>query len=258
MCVSSPLSRSRILLAAIALVVAPQAASAQSTAIVAAGQAVKADDRVRPIASITKVMTAAVAAEELDNPDRVVTIQRGESSRRLRRGDKVRVGDLMRLMLVASDNGAARALARAASGSVAAFVALMNAKAAGLGLYKTRFSDPAGLLATNTSTASEVAAMMLSIASNPRLEELLSLPAWSFKAGRRTVAATNTNRLMADPGLEVLAGKTGTTRRAGFCLAAILKAPDGGRVAVVVLGARSSAARFLDARRLFAATIGGA
>jgi D-alanyl-D-alanine endopeptidase (penicillin-binding protein 7) len=214
-------------------------------------------DKPRPIASVTKVMTALLVVEAGLDPARLVTVARGEATPRLRRGQKVSVGDLLALLLLSSDNGAAKALARTAAGSVQAFVGRMNAKALGLGMGATRYSDPAGLLATNVSTAAEQARLLRLAVEYDTVARLMTTQAATVRVGRRDVAIRNTNRLLRDPGVEVVAGKTGTTRRAGYCLATILRTAGGENIAVVVLGARSAAGRFTRAVEAFKQTIGG-
>ena len=71
----------------------------------------------------------------------------------LKTGDQVSWGDLLHLTLIASDNSAARALARTAEGGTSAFVSRMNEMAAQLGLTNTHYFDPSGLVATNVSSA---------------------------------------------------------------------------------------------------------
>ena len=103
----------------------------------------------RSIASITKVMTAVVFLE--DNPDltQEVTIERGDvyaaSTTYLRANERITLDDLLHLTLIASDNAAARVLARVSHGGTAAFVERMNEKALELGLESTHFADPSGL-----------------------------------------------------------------------------------------------------------------
>jgi D-alanyl-D-alanine endopeptidase (penicillin-binding protein 7) len=74
----------------------------------------------------------------------------------------------------------------------------------------------------------------------------------SIHAGRRTITVHSTNQLVMNGDVDVLGGKTGFIRKAGYCLATLLRLPQGGpQVAVVVLGARSNAGRFWETRHLF-------
>ena len=108
----------------------------------------------RSIASITKVMTATVFLESNPDVTQPVTITRGDvfqaSTTHLRATDKVTTDDLLHLLLIASDNAAARALARVSPHGSEGFVRRMNEKAAELGLESTHYADPSGLLSDNT------------------------------------------------------------------------------------------------------------
>ena len=73
-----------------------------------------------------------------------------------------------------------------------------------------------------------------------------------FRTGRRTISIHSTNQLVMNGDVDVLGGKTGFIRKAGYCLATLLRLPQGGpQVAVVVLGAQSNAGRFWETRHLF-------
>ena len=210
----------------------------------------------RSIASITKIMTAAVFLE--DDPDltRDVVIQRADvlraSTTYLRAGYKVTNSDLLHLLLIASDNAAARALARISPYGSQGFIVRMNEKAAELGLTNTHYADPSGLLSENVSTAYDMARLITHVASDPRIAQIMQKQHHSVHAGRRTINIHSTNQLVMNGDVDVLGGKTGFIRKAGYCLATLLRLPQGGpQVAVVVLGARSNAGRFWETRHLF-------
>jgi D-alanyl-D-alanine endopeptidase (penicillin-binding protein 7) len=210
----------------------------------------------RSIASITKVMTAAVFLE--NNPDlhQDVVVQRADvyraSTTYLRAGYKVTVDDLLHLLLIASDNAAARALARVSPQGSTGFIARMNEKAQELGLTNTYYADPSGLLSANVSTAYEMARLIAYVASDYRIAAIMQKPEHSLTVGRRTITVHSTNQLVMKGDVDVLGGKTGFIRNAGYCLATLLRLPQGGpQVAVVVLGAKSNAGRFWETRHLF-------
>jgi D-alanyl-D-alanine endopeptidase (penicillin-binding protein 7) len=110
---------------------------------------VKAADEVTPIASLTKLMTAIVTlvGQPLDEPIAIdmddLDFVKGTSSR-LRMGAELPRREMLRLALMSSENRAASSLARNYPGGRSAFVAAMNAKAASLGMTRTRFADPTG------------------------------------------------------------------------------------------------------------------
>ena len=122
-----------------------------------------AQDR-RSIASITKVMTALVFVEDQPDLSQVVTMERADtyaaSTTYLRTNERVTLDNLLHLTLIASDNAAARALARLSHGGTAAFVERMNEKAIELGLESTSFSDPSGLKPENVSSAYDLSRLI--------------------------------------------------------------------------------------------------
>jgi serine-type D-Ala-D-Ala endopeptidase (penicillin-binding protein 7) len=209
----------------------------------------------RSIASITKVMTAMVMLE--DNPDlsREVTVARADvqaaSVTYLQAGERVSLEDLLHLTLIASDNGAARMLARLwEGGGTAAFIQRMNEKAVELGLENTTFADSSGLHAGNMSSAYDLSRLIFYAAGDERIAPIMRKTTHQFRTSRRAISVRSTNRLLGTD-VDVRGGKTGFIRKAGFCLATLLQLPQGDQVAVVVLGARSNAGRFLETRHLF-------
>ena len=210
----------------------------------------------RSIASITKVMTAAVFLE--DDPDltREIVIQRPDvyraSTTYLRAGYKVTTGDLLHLLLIASDNAAARALARVSPHGSKGFIDRMNTKAAELGLVSTHYADPSGLLSDNVSSAYDMARLIAQASGDHRIASIMQKQEHTVEAGRRRISIRSTNQLVRAGDVDVLGGKTGFIRKAGYCLATLLRLPHGGpQVAVVVLGAKSNAGRFWETRHLF-------
>jgi len=210
----------------------------------------------RSIASITKVMTATVFLE--NNPDltQPVTIARSDvyqaSTTKLRLNDKVTADDLLHLLLIASDNAAARALARVSPYGSIGFIRRMNEKAAELGLKSTHYADPSGLLSENVSSAFDMARLITNASNDDRIGSIMRTPQYTVHSKSRDMTFRSTNHLLGRSDLEVRAGKTGFISKAGYCLATLLRLPQGGQeVAVVVLGARSNAARFMETQNLF-------
>jgi serine-type D-Ala-D-Ala endopeptidase (penicillin-binding protein 7) len=210
----------------------------------------------RSIASITKVMTATVVVDTNPDPDQLVTVTRQDvyhaSTTYLRSGDKLRVDDLMHLLLIASDNAAARVLARVSPYGSEGFVDRMNQKAIELGLTSTHYTDPSGLLSDNVSSAYDMARLITMASNDPRIATLMQTPTYTIRtAARRAITFRSTNHLLGRDDVEVVAGKTGFISKAGYCLATLLRLPQSGQeVAVVVLGARSNNGRFLETQNL--------
>lgn len=210
----------------------------------------------RSIASLTKLMTAMVVLEgDLDLEQEVLITRadlRHASTTFLRSGERVTVDDLLHLVLIPSDNAAARALARSWPGGTGAFVARMNEKAEELGLMSTTFDDPSGLSALNVSSAYDVARLISIASADAKISGIMQLPTYSFRTSHRHVNVRSTNQLVRQGDVDVRGGKTGFIRKAGYCLATLLRLPEGGpEIAVVILGASSSRNRFGDARLLF-------
>jgi len=210
----------------------------------------------RSIASITKVMTAVVFLEDSPDLSEEVVVQRSDvrqaSTTYLKAGYKVTKNDLLHLALIASDNAAARALARVSSLGSDGFIPRMNSKAAELGLTSTSYADPSGLLAANVSSAFDMARLITYVSGDERIAGVMQKQSHSITAGRRVITVHSTNQLVMNGDVDVQAGKTGFIRNAGYCLATLLRLPQGGpQVAVVVLGAKSNAGRFWETRHLF-------
>jgi D-alanyl-D-alanine endopeptidase (penicillin-binding protein 7) len=208
----------------------------------------------RSIASITKVMTAIVFLEHALDLTTPVKIERSDvraaSTTYLRANDVLTPNDLLNLLLIGSDNAAARALARVSPFGSDGFIEKMNAKAKELGLEHTHYSDPSGLIASNVSSAYDMARLISFAAGDERIASIMRKTSEQIVTSRRTVNVHSTNRLLGGE-LDVRGGKTGFISKSGYCLATLLQVPNGDPIAVVVLGARSSAGRFLEAKHLF-------
>jgi D-alanyl-D-alanine endopeptidase (penicillin-binding protein 7) len=210
----------------------------------------------RSIASITKVMTAVVFLENSPDLTQTVVVQRADvrnaSTTYIRAGYKLTTADLLHLTLIASDNAAARVLARVSPHGATGFIARMNEKAAELGLTTTHYADPSGLLSANVSSAYDMARLIAYVGEDQRIAGIMRKANHSIGVGPRTINIHSTNQLVMKGDVDVLGGKTGFIRAAGYCLATLLRLPQGGpQVAVVVLGARSNAGRFWETRHLF-------
>ena len=210
----------------------------------------------RSIASITKVMTALVFLESGASLEEPMTVVRTDVARAsttyLRNGFKLTAGDLLNLLLVGSDNAAARALARISPYGAQGFINKMNEKAAELGLANTHYADPSGLLSENVSSAYDQARLIAHASADERVGGIMRKQTYTTQAGRQTITARSTNQIVRSGDIDVVGGKTGFINRSGYCLATLLRLPSSGQqVAVVVLGAKSNASRFWETRHLF-------
>ena len=192
----------------------------------------KNGDRQMLIASTTKIMTALVVLEHAA-PDDVITVTPDHmaegSSMYLRAGETVRVEELLYGLLLCSGNDAALALTECAGG-LTPFVALMNEKAAALGMAHTSFANPNGLDADgHYSTARDMAVLAAAAVENPAFRRICS--SRSVTIGQRTME--NHNRLLRQ--VEGCVGlKTGYTRAAGRTLVSCTER-DGCRLVAVTL-----------------------
>jgi serine-type D-Ala-D-Ala carboxypeptidase (penicillin-binding protein 5/6) len=209
-------------------------------------------DAARAMASTTKVMTALLTLERLDER-RVVTIgpgppRVGEESLRLRRGEHLTVRQLLLGLLVKSANDAGVALAEAVDGSEAAFVRRMNRKAAALRLTATHYVTPYGLDRPGHQTSARDLAHLWEVAMRRAdFRSLVATRGARIPGGPLSLRRfVTTNQLLGSYHWTV-GGKTGYTGRAGRCLVA--SASRGGRRLVAV--ALGSPNAFTDVRALF-------
>jgi len=223
----------------------------------ATGEILFAKNPDAPIApaSLTKILSLYLIYEALGEgrirTSDVVLVgpsvtQVNGSRMRIRPGTQVALGELMKGMAVMSANDASVAAAEYVAGDVEEFVRRMNAKALELGMASSHFGNPSGLREEGqVTTARDI--LRLSCAYINRFPQSLrmhSLPV--FEYGRRT--RNNTNHLIeTTPYVDGL--KTGHVDGSGYHLVLTARR-DGTRVVVVVLGSRSSGARFREARTL--------
>ena len=177
-------------------------------------------------ASTTKIMTLITALEKGDLASIVTVSPRAAavdgSSLDLRPGDKLTLRNMVTGLMLVSGNDAATAIAEHVAGSVPAFVALMNAKAAKLGAINTHFTNPHGLPdpINHYTTAYDLALISAYAMNNPDIVKIVSTREADIPfLNRKEVHVTNTNKLLKTyPGINGL--KTGYTREAGDCLVA--------------------------------------
>lgn len=194
-----------------------------------------------PMASLAKLMTALLLAESADL-DQTLAVSdaaaRATGSRiGLRAGERMRASDLFDAMLVRSANDACRALADWHGGDLASFVAMMNARAATLGLHDTRFANACGHDAPGQASSVRDLARLARVAmAQPRIAGTVARTHVGFRSpGGRDFAMDTTNALLLqfDGALGI---KTGYTPGAGRCLVALARRGDD-EVLVVMLHA---------------------
>lgn len=214
-------------------------------------------DTVRPIASITKVMTAMVIVDSGVDLDEKITVTKDDrdliqlTGSRLEYGASLSRREMVLLAVMSSENRAATALGRTFPGGMAAFVEAMNAKARALGMANSRFADPAGLSVDNVSTAADLARMVAAARSYPLIVEASTTERMEVRpyAQRGPLAYGNTNRLLKNPSWSISLSKTGYIMEAGRCLV-MQAAIDGEDVSIVLLNSYGKLTPFGDSNRL--------
>lgn len=195
-------------------------------------------DQQRPMASITKLMTAMIALDSDWNLDRRVMLDNRVGSFLPRQTYTRR--ELLMVMLVKSDNGAAETLAQDYPGGREAFIAAMNTRARSLGMWQTNYDDASGLSRLNVSTARDLAILVTKADQYDFIRDVsvrtqVSVETQGKKRSRQ-VSLNNTNTSALTRFKNILVSKTGYTMPAGFCMALMVE-ESGRRYAVIVLGA---------------------
>jgi D-alanyl-D-alanine carboxypeptidase len=206
---------------------------------------------VRPIASITKLFTAITilrSGVELDEKVRV----KGRSTGRFPNGMLVSRHDLMRAMMISSDNRAAETLADTYPGGFDEFVRDANAYIRGRGLINTRIEEPTGLSKNNVSTANELLSFLGAVKDNEQLRKYADDKTADILVpkGKKFIHIrlnnTNPSIFKFD---NILISKTGYTDPAGRCVVMLVE-KDGKHYGIVVLGQKNVQERSQLANKL--------
>ncbi len=212
---------------------------------------------VRPIASITKLMTAMVILDANLDLDEQITVTKEDrdlirlTGSRLQYGATLSRREMILLALMSSENRAATALGRTYPGGMTNFLAHMNRKAKGLGMSNSHFADPAGLKAENVSTASDLAIMVAAADSYPLITQSTTTTRMDVRpySGRGPLTYGNTNRLLKNKSWDIELSKTGYINEAGRCL--VMQANiEGEDVSIVLLNSFGKLTPFGDSNRL--------
>ena len=214
-------------------------------------------DLVRPIASITKLMTAMVVLDAhlpLDEKIKVDISHTPEMKgiySRVRLNSEISRKDMLLLALMSSENRAAASLAHHYPGGYDAFIRAMNAKAKALGMTHTRYVEPTGLSTSNVSTASDLIKLLVATKQYPLLGQLSTTreDMATFSNPAYTLPFRNTNHLVYRDNWNIQLTKTGFTNAAGHCL--VMRTVINNKpVALVVMDAFGKYTHFADASRL--------
>jgi len=190
---------------------------------------------VRPIASVTKLMTAMTILDANQNLDQKI----GHRTRR----------ELLYVMVAHSDNNAAMMLCDHYPGGRVQCIKAMNYKATRLGLDNTKYSDPTGLSVFNVSTAEDLIDVVLEASKYPDIVNA-SKGSVTIHQKKRIVSVNNTNPITRKRN-DIIVSKTGWIRASGGCLVMLVNTDNGQRV-VVVLNSKTIKTRIPDAEYLLA------
>jgi D-alanyl-D-alanine carboxypeptidase len=214
---------------------------------------------VLPIASITKLITALTILETKPDWEKIVTISKEDQKEGgliyFVPGEKVTVRDLFNLMLSASVNEAAYALAR--TSGLADFSSALNQKAETLAMADSYFIDPSGLDPRNVSSPRDLLKLAFVAFAQPEIVQALKLESYELKTvdNKRPIKAINTDKLL-DSFLnqgeyKLLAAKTGYLEEAGYCLLVKIQKSGGPTLTLVLLGAQTISDRWQETKGLF-------
>ena len=214
-------------------------------------------DSVRPIASITKLMTAMVVLDSGLDLQESITITKEDrdlvrlTGSRLDYGATLSRKELVLLALMSSENRAATALGRNYPGGMHKFVTDMNRKAKALGMIDSEFADPAGLHSQNVSTAQDLAIMVAAAGDYALITEATTTQRKQVRPydKRGPLNYGNTNRLLKNANWDIELSKTGYINEAGRCL--VMQANiEGEDVSIVLLNSFGKLTPFGDSNRL--------
>lgn len=205
----------------------------------------------KPIASLTKLMTAMVLLDAKLPANELLQITDHDVDRYKNSSSRLSVGTLLsrdlmlHLALMSSENRAAHALARTYPGGIQAFVKEMNFKAKSLGMRNTVFADPTGLSENNISTAEDLAHMVEAASTYTKIKQFST----DKEADVQYKKYINTNPLARGDTWPILLSKTGFTQEAGRCLV-MNTIINNKQTAMILLDSPSKDGRTTDAIRL--------
>jgi D-alanyl-D-alanine carboxypeptidase len=197
----------------------------------------------KPIASITKLMTALITFENYKNLKEKIKISEKifenksilENHTGLKNGDVMTLEDLLNISLISSSNIASLAIAE--NLGIEKFIELMNNKAKELNLKDTQFQDPIGISPQNVSTLKDLSVLTEYILKEyPLIFEFSIKPAFNIDKNR---IVYNTNHLIEKYKKYIIGSKTGFTEEAAGCLIMLVKINNSPIIFVGVLGSRN-------------------
>lgn len=212
----------------------------------------------RPVASLTKLMTALVFLENRPDWDEWVEMngeeEVGGARLKIESGEIVKVEDLFKASLVASTNNGVMGLVKSTGLSEKEFVDLMNKKAKAFGMRQTSFAEPTGMSTDNVSTAYDISILVKQAFAKQEIVEAVKLPSYDFATkNNRSIRVYNTDILLDSflnkGSYQIIGAKTGFINEAGYCLATRMT-KGGHEIVTVVLNSETIEDRFSDTKAL--------
>ena len=200
-------------------------------------------DKVRPIASISKLMIALLVSEQDLNEELEIPKTRTVQSSIPYKIATLTRKELLTLALVRSDNFATQILCN----NLENCIDKMNTKAFELGMHDTHYTEPTGLSRENVSTAQDLLKLAIVASTNHVITNLSSMPNAEIHTHGKPIKVHNTNPLTSK--LNIVLSKTGYTNPAGGCLLMITNSIIGHRI-YILLGSRNARTRIPDMERL--------
>jgi len=209
-------------------------------------------DRILPIASLTKIMTALIVLENIELDETIIISEKavkayGDAGDLIVK-EKISIINLLHALLMESSNDAATALSEAVEQKTGRlFVSLMNEKVDKMGLTSTRFSDSSGFNSTNISTVNEIVKIVKHSFDQSIIWQILKTPEIDLYSddGETKHHWVNTDELL-NRLPDVIGGKTGYTTEAEGCLILVVEISSK-KIISVILGAQE---RFLETEEL--------
>lgn len=224
----------------------------------------KEENRVSPLASLTKLVAIRVFLDTRPSLDKVIAYKiqdenynyqyckPWESARlKLKEGETLTLENLLYSSLVGSANNAVETLVRASGLSRPDFIKKMNELVKSWGALNTVFTDPTGLDPKNVSSPYDYAIISKEVFTNPLIKKVSTYSSYEFKTinTKKAHKITNTNQLLRNKSYSIIGSKTGYLDEAGHCLMTRVQAPSGNLI-VVNFASKSKAESLLDNEQL--------
>ena len=221
----------------------------------------KNSDKPVPLASLTKLMSALVLNDIIDDWQKKVSFAKedlkGGNKPNFLAGDTLAREQFMYVGLISSDNDAIATLVRTSGIPESEFVIKMNEKAKALGMLNSSFADPTGLNPANVSTAKDLSIMVREALKVDRVQKATTMSRYQVRTLTRPHFVYNTdillNSFLNRQPYQIIGGKTGFIEESGYNLVLGVK-NQGVQLITLVLGSRTSNERFQEAKSLIAWT----